>query len=63
MEESTKTSPEDKARRVRVPWFPTYREVRGLLAVWPGHSRTNITKLHSTIMQLTRSTRRSGRLD
>ena len=33
VEESTKTSPEDKARRVRVPWFPTYREVRGLLAV------------------------------
>ena len=53
MEESTKTGPQGNARRVRVPWFPTYREVRALLGVWPGHSRTDITKLHSTIMQLT----------
>ena len=53
MEESTKTGPQDNERRVRVPWFPTYREVRGLLGVWPGHSKADITKLHSTIMQLT----------
>ena len=53
MDESTKTGPEDKARRVRVAWLPTYREVRALLAVWPGHSKTDITGLHSTIMQLT----------
>ena len=53
MEESTKTGPQDNERRVRVPWFPTYREVRGLLGVWPGHSKAHITKLHSTIMQLT----------
>ncbi|MDE0132310.1 MAG: restriction endonuclease [bacterium] len=53
MAESTKTGPQASARRVRVPWFPTYREVRGLLAVWPGHSRTDITKLHRTIMGLT----------
>ena len=53
MEESTKTGPQGNARRVRVPWFPTYREVRALLGVWPGHSRTDITKLHSEIMQLT----------
>ena len=53
MADSTKTGPQGKARRVRVPWFPTYREVRGLLAVWPGHSRADITKLHSTIMALT----------
>ena len=51
--ESTKPDPQDKARRVRVPWYPTYREVRGLLAVWPGQSRAAITKLHSTIMGLT----------
>ena len=50
---TTKTDSQDKARRVRVPWYPTYREVRGLLAVWPGQSRTAITKLHSTIMGLT----------
>lgn len=53
MEDSPNPGPKDRARRVRVPWFPTYREVRGLLAVWPGHSRTDITKLHSTIMGLT----------
>ena len=53
MAESTKPDPQDKARRVRVPWYPTYREVRGLLAVWPGLSRADITKLHSTIMGLT----------
>ena len=53
MAQSTKTGPPDDARRVRVPWFPTYREVRGLLAVWPGHSKTDITELHSTIMRLT----------
>ena len=53
MADSTKTGPQGNARRVRVPWFPTYREVRALLGVWPGHSKTKITKLHSTIMQLT----------
>ena len=56
MEESTKTGPQGEARRVRVPWFPTYREVRGLLAVWPGLSRADITKLHSTITGLTGTT-------
>ena len=53
MAETSKTDPPGNARRVRVPWYPTYREVRGLLAVWPGHSRAAITKLHSTIMGLT----------
>jgi len=52
VDKPTKTDPRDKARRVRVPWYPTYREVRGLLAVWPGQSRADITKLHSTIVGL-----------
>ncbi len=53
MAESTKTGLPDKAHRVRVPWFPTYREVRGFLTVLPGHAKTHITKLRSTIMGLT----------
>lgn len=31
---------------------PTYREVRGLLRVWPGRSKTDITQLRTTIMGL-----------
>ena len=53
MDESGKTVSQDNARRVRVVWFPTYREVRHLLGVWPGRSKTQITKLQSTIMQQT----------
>ena len=53
MAEEIKSGLLDNARRVRVPWFPKYREVRGLLAVWPGHPKTDITELHSTIMRLT----------
>ena len=53
MADSTHTESQANPRRVRVPWYPTYREVRGLLAVWPGQSRASITKLHSTIMGLT----------
>lgn len=46
------TSPPEDSRRVRIPWFPVYREVRHLLRVWPGHSRAQITGLHSTLAQL-----------
>ena len=53
MDESGETVSQDNARRVRVVWFPTYREVRHLLGVWPGRSKTQITKLQSTIMQQT----------
>ena len=42
-------SPPEDSRRVRIPWFPVYREVRHLLRVWPGHSRAQITGLHSTL--------------
>ena len=53
MEESGKTGPQSEARSVRVAWFPKYREVRHLLGVWRGRSRTQITKLQGAIMQRT----------
>ena len=53
MDESGKTDSQDNARRVCVPYFPQYRTVRHLLGVWPGRSKAQITKLHSTIIQRT----------
>ncbi|MCY4482772.1 MAG: restriction endonuclease [Spirochaetaceae bacterium] len=38
--------------RVRTPIFPTYREVRELLRVWPGRPRKQVTALRSTINEL-----------
>lgn len=52
MEGSPSPDSPDHAPRVRVPWYPTYREVRGLLRVWPGRSKTDITQLRTTIMGL-----------
>lgn len=49
---TTDTPPDKNPRRVRVPWFPVYREVRHLLRVLPGHSKTQITGLHSTLARL-----------
>ena len=37
------------SRRVRIPHFPRYAEVRLLLPVWTGVRRTEVTSLHSTI--------------
>ena len=42
----------DHGRRVRVPVFPPYSEVRQLLKVWPGHPKTTVTGLHSALVQL-----------
>ncbi len=53
MEDSGKTGPQGNTRSVRVAWFPTYGEVRHLLGIWPGRARTQITRLHSAIMQHT----------
>lgn len=39
-------------RRVKVPLFPLYSEVRHLLPVWDGRLRSQITGLHSTFAQL-----------
>lgn len=40
------------ARRVRVPLFPVYDEVRHLLRVWPGWTRKQITGFHATLKVL-----------
>ena len=47
------TVPQDDSRRVRIPLFPVYREVRHLLRVWPGRSKAKTTGLHSALRQLT----------
>ena len=36
-------------QRVRIPWFPMYREVRHLLQVWSGRPKKQITGLQTTI--------------
>lgn len=38
--------------RVRTPLFPTYREVRHLLKVWPGRPRKQVTGLHAALAEL-----------
>ena len=43
------TPPHEHSRRVRIPLFPVYREVRHLLRVWPGRSKAEITGLHSAL--------------
>ena len=53
MEEKTSTGPDGGgARRVRVPWFPVYGEVRRLLGIWPGFTKSRVTGLHRTLAQL-----------
>lgn len=42
----------EDSRRVRIPLFPTYREVRDLLKVWPGRPKAQVTGLHSALAQL-----------
>ena len=39
-------------RRVRNPIFPSYREVRSLLGIWPGWRRSDVTGLHATVINL-----------
>ena len=39
-------------QRVRVPWFPMYREVRHLLQVWSGRPKKQITGLQTTLSGL-----------
>ncbi|MEM1416314.1 MAG: restriction endonuclease [Myxococcota bacterium] len=45
----TQSSDTEPERRVRVPLFPPYSEVRHLLRVWPGRPRRQITGLKATI--------------
>ena len=42
----------DDSRRVRIPSFPVYAEVRHLLRIWPGRPKSHITGLHSVLAQL-----------
>ena len=46
------TAVTEHARRVRIPLFPTYDEVRHLLKVWPGRPKAQVTGLHSALAQL-----------
>ena len=46
------TPANDEDRRVRVPLFPAYDEVRHLLRVWPGWTRTQVTGFHSKLSEL-----------
>ena len=39
-------------QRVRIPWFPMYREVRHLLQVWSGRPKKQITGLQTTLGEL-----------
>lgn len=54
MHQSTqrKTAIPERSRRVRIPHFPIYDEVRSLLRVWPGRRKTQVTGLQSALMQL-----------
>lgn len=43
---------DETEQRVRTPLFPTYREVRHLLKVWPGRPRKQITGLRATLGEI-----------
>lgn len=42
----------ENERYVRISYFPTYREVRHLLKIWPGYSEKQITGLWTTLISL-----------
>jgi len=46
------TSDPQTERRVKVPHFPTYSELRSILPIWNGRDRAQITGLRSAIMSL-----------
>lgn len=52
MEETGKAAPDGSTRRVRVPWFPVYGELRHLLRIWPGFTRPHVTGLHRRLAEL-----------
>jgi len=43
---------DDSERRVRIPLFPLYSEVRHLLRIWPGRPRKQVTGLRARINEL-----------
>lgn len=42
----------DHSRKVRIPFFPVYGEVRHLLKIWPGRIKANVTGLHRAMERL-----------
>ena len=46
------TDAQERSRRVRIPLFPKYGEVRHVLKIWPGRPKSQITRLHSALAQL-----------
>lgn len=51
-ESSGQATGDETERRVRTPLFPTYREVRHLLKVWPRRPRKQVTGLLATLAEL-----------
>ena len=54
---AAETSANEDSRRVRIPWFPAYREVRHLLRIWRGRPKAHVTGLHSALARLTGTTK------
>ena len=52
MQETGRTGPDANRRRVGVPWFPLYGELRHLLLIWAGFTRSHVTGLGNTLAQL-----------
>ena len=48
----SEVAPDESERRVRIPHFPPYDEVRLVLPVWTGMARARVTGLRATIAQL-----------
>jgi restriction system protein len=57
---SMPTATEEDNRRVRIPHFPSYAELRSILPIWHGRLRSQITGLQSTIAKLRGSPQEPG---
>lgn len=54
-----KNGTSDRSRRIRIPFFPVYDEVRHLLNIWPGCIKAHVTGLHRALTRL-RGTPKNG---
>lgn len=52
LEPESKGGASDDSRRVRIPFFPVYKEVRHLLKIWDGCMKAHVTGLRRALMQL-----------
>lgn len=52
LDAETDTASDDADRRVRVPLYPVYSELRHLLRVWPSYPRKQVTGLQAAINEL-----------